>query len=297
MHRVCSTGLGIAVWIALWPAYAAPTLPLPQFDISVSGSGGNLATVDRCEPYSASGSGALSYACQAGLSNGPFTGTAGASAGPGAAGANAGAVVASDLENAYGVTMSADAQATDFVAIYGVPGAAGHLFGNFVVHGNLDASAAAAGSGNSAAQAGYSVQTGFAGVNGALQGDLFRASSGLESGSMTSGGGIPVDALLSFGPDGWAVVQVSMYLQVSASASAFAAAAANGGASFGSTVFWGGIDAIIVDGVPLADYEIVSASGVDYRLPTAPVPEPAPAWLASLGLLALFARRRLRGRS
>ncbi len=65
-------------------------------------------------------------------------------------------------------------------------------------------------------------------------------------------------------------------------------------ANFENTIYWGGISSITVNDVPLTNYQLISASGADYRYATAPVPLPAAVWLFGSGLLGLIgiARRK-----
>lgn len=66
-------------------------------------------------------------------------------------------------------------------------------------------------------------------------------------------------------------------------------------ADFTNTLTWEGIDGVFVGETPVTDYSLVSASGVDWRLPVAAIPE-APIWLAMLaGLGVLAGKMRRKG--
>lgn len=65
-------------------------------------------------------------------------------------------------------------------------------------------------------------------------------------------------------------------------------------ADFTNTITWEGIDAVLAGSTLVSDYSLVSASGTDWRLPVAAIPE-APTWLMLIAGLAVVLNRRLRG--
>lgn len=65
-------------------------------------------------------------------------------------------------------------------------------------------------------------------------------------------------------------------------------------ADFTNTITWQGIDGVFAAGVPVPDYALSAASGTDWRLAVAVIPEP-PVWLAlAAGLLLVSVRLQRR---
>lgn len=62
---------------------------------------------------------------------------------------------------------------------------------------------------------------------------------------------------------------------------------------FSNTITWAGVSGLTVDGQAVVGFSLASASGIDWMgAYTAPVPEPAAAWLLLLGTGALLWQRR-----
>jgi len=64
-------------------------------------------------------------------------------------------------------------------------------------------------------------------------------------------------------------------------------------ADFTNTITWEGIDGVFAGDTLVTDYSLVSASGIDWRLPVAAIPE-VPIWLAMLAGLGVLARKTRR---
>lgn len=277
-------------------AESAPILSAPQNNASASASGGNLAVGDSCGGPMVSGSAPVSAACSVGA-GAPlaYAADAAASAGFGVVriGTSAyGHAVGPDL---FGSNANASAYALDYFAISGPANTSGMLHGSFVLSGSVSAAVTGAPESVTAAGSSYSVQTSLAGLNGAGSGNITVGTNGTNIQSNVSGGVIPVDASIHFGPDGWAVMSVSMYAQLHSDGTARSYQQCSNcqlfpgefqtSAAFGNTIYWGGISAVTVNGVDLTGYEYLSASGADYRVATVPVP--AVGWLFGSGLLCL----------
>jgi hypothetical protein len=67
----------------------------------------------------------------------------------------------------------------------------------------------------------------------------------------------------------------------------------NAAFDMGQSLYWGGINAITVNGAPVSGFDVSSTSGTDYRNSMAPIPEPGALamMLAGLGVLVGLRRR------
>jgi hypothetical protein len=283
-------------------ARALPVLATPYNDVSASASGAMVGTyADSCGGPTVSGTTTVSTSCEAaGIPIAPFGSWATAIAGLGAVHIATYAGGSAFDINALSSSANASATATDYFAVSGPANSTGHLYGSVVIHGALaavtsGAPAAAAG------QSGYSIQTSV----GSLDGGILAANNGTSTQTNIDGGVLPADIVLTFGPDGWAPVTFSIYaqLQSNGSASAYRECSTcelfdgtySTGANFVGTIYWGGITSVTVDDVPLTDFEVVSASGADYRFAT--VPEPSASLLVLAGLTTICAHVRMLRRS
>lgn len=294
------SALAVAVPTA---AQALPVFATPHNEVSASASGAMVGTwADSCGGPTVSGSTAVSTSCQAsGIDIAPFGATAMAYAGLGVVQIATTAQGSAYDINSLGSQANASASLTDYFAVLGPANSTGHLYGNLVIRGSVFASAGGAPA-NAAGQSGYSIQT-FA---GSLDGSALGATNGTFTQTNVNGGVLPADIALSFGPDGWALVTFTIYAQLDSNGSAGAYRQCSTcelfegtyatGADFVGTIYWGGITGVTANGSPLTDFEILSASGVDYRNATA-APEPTPTLLVLAGLAAIGTWARVRRQS
>lgn len=301
--RIGYTALLIIVAASV-TAQAAPVLGTPQNSVSAGASGGNLAVGDTCGGPVVSGSTVVSYGCSVGTgAPTAFAANAGGSAGLGVVHVSTSAYALA-ITDTYGSNANANVSMTDYIAISGPANSSGLLHGSFILSGNLAAGVSGAPEAVTAAGSSYSIQTSFAGINGGRDGGWTLATNGTDIQSNVSGAVLPVDATIYFGSDGWASVSLSILAQLNSNGTARAYKPCSTcpstpgefltSANFGNTIYWGGISSITVNGAPLTDYQLISASGADYRYATSPVPVPAAAWLLGSGLLGLIglARRK-----
>jgi hypothetical protein len=138
-----------------------------------------------------------------------------------------------------------------------------------------------------------------------LQADVGGGSFDIDRGGTLYGGGIYAvqhgylgDPFGSYSATVGFQFGIASPLEVELSSSAQAAYSFDDGlpaASFlAHSLYWGGIGAVAISGVPLDDFSVASASGTDYRGSMAPVPEPGRVWLMLAGLAVFGLRRRLR---
>lgn len=279
-------------------AQTAPTLGVPQSSVSAQGSAGALGSTTNCGD-TVNGSSVAATGCAIGGA------TVAGAAGFGAVHASVQAQGGSG-GSTFGSSGQVNAFFTDYFALRGPANTIAVIHGDFVIAGGLEATVSGAAQAPTAALASYSVQASLFGVNVGSDGNVFRATNGAGSASNTNGQTLSLNAPISFGPDGWAVLSVSVLAQLHAEGTArFYQECSNcpgfpgayfAEAGFGHTIYWAGISSITVGGVPLTSYEyLASASGVDYRLSTefaGPVSEPAPIALMTAGLIVLALRRR-----
>lgn len=73
-------------------------------------------------------------------------------------------------------------------------------------------------------------------------------------------------------------------------------ASATSGYEFGDSIYWGGVESVTVGGQNINDFQLMTASGVDYSRSFAPVvaaiPEPETYMMFAAGLLLMSAARR-----
>lgn len=205
----------------------------------------------------------------------------------------------------YSGNAWSSASFVDAVAISGPAGKSGLLTGTIFFSGALGATAT--GSPNAATNAGanYNFSASFFGQNVGLGGSVLEATNGTSMASNPQGGAFTVTALINFDATGWAIGSVTMSAVTQAESSArpfqpysgapIDGATASASAAFGHTLYWGGISSLTVDGVEYSGYDLVSASGTDYRLSTAPVPEAGTAAMMLAGMAVVGWRQR-RGR-
>lgn len=293
--------------LAAGPALAQtpPALGTPQASVSAQASAGNLAGTDACGD-TVNGTSSAASGCTAQLSSSSAQ-VAGA-AGLGAVHASVTAQGGSG-SSVLGSGGQVNAFFSDAFALRGPANTSAVLHGSFVISGAVTASASGGAQAPSSALASYSVQASIGSWNGAQDGSVFTATNGLSNTSNANGQILLVDSPVSFGPDGWAVMSLSVLAQIHAEGTARASQECSNcatipgeyhaEAAFGHTIYWGGIVSITVGDVPLASFDyLASASGVDYRVSTefaGPVPEPAAPALLAAGLVVL-ALRRLRVR-
>jgi hypothetical protein len=303
MSHKFAAGLSTLLLVVPAAAHALPVLGTPQNEVNASASGVMVGVYgDSCGGTPVGGSVSVSTSCSAsGISIAPFGASATASAGLGVVHiATTAQGTAFDI-NSLGSSANASASLTDFFAVSGPPNSTGHLYGSVIIQGGLSAVTSGAPA-NAAGQSGYSIQTSV----GSLSGNFLADTGGTLQETNVNGGVLPADIVLNFDADGWAPVTFAIYAQLQSNGSAFAyrecgtctlydgtyATSAN----FVGTIYWGGISGITVDGAPLTDFQIMSASGADYRYATA-VPEAASLWLILIGLGAVGARVLMRRRS
>lgn len=302
MHTLPTALLLSALASAPALAQTPPVLGAPQSSVSAQASAGNLAGTGNCGD-TVIGSSSAAFGCTALMSSSSAE-IAGA-AGFGAVHASVTAQ-GSTSGTLLGSSGQINAFFSDAFALRGPANTSAVLHGSFVISGAVTASASGAAEAPSSALASYSVQASIGSWNGAQDGSAFTATTGVSTTSNANGQILLVDSPVSFGPDGWAVMTLSVLAQIHAEGSARAYQACSNcptvpgeyfaEAAFGHTVYWGGIVSITVGDVPLASFDyLASASGVDYRVSTefaGPVPEPAAPALLAAGLLVLALRRR-----
>lgn len=285
---------------------AAPILGAPSNAVSFQASGGNLAASDSCGGPTISGSGLVSDGCSVGDHGTGFLGydaSANASAGMGSVRAITTGHAISTTTLGTGATVNASA--TDYFAISGTANTSGILSGSFVVSGSVGATVTGSPLTTTAAGSSYSVQLSLNSANVAQSGNITLGTNGYHEEANTGGGVYLVNAPIYFGADGWAIVSLSMYAQLNSNGTArgyqacsncgLVAGEYSTGADFAHTIYWGGISSLTINGAEVTDYQLVSASGTDYRYSTEAVPLPASAWLfgsSMLGLAGLVRNRR-----
>lgn len=295
----CAQGLALSLACAAG-AQAQPTLPAAQSYAQATSTdylGGS------CDSGLRVGTRSVTAGCAV-VSPGSSSGGE-ATAGPGSVRITSNADASSIGNASRSANGWSSASFADWLAIQGPAGKTGVLTGTLYFSGGVGASVS--GSANSATNAGasYSFSASLFGQNVALSGSVLEATNGTSNSSNPAGGAFTVTANISFGADGWAVGTITMgaITQSDAAARPYQAtsvapvidANAHAAAGFGHTLYWGGIDSLTVDGIALSGYALTSASGIDYRLSTAPVPEPGTAvlLLGGMGLLARRLRRHL----
>lgn len=185
----------------------------------------------------------------------------------------------------------AQAWFTDEITVSGGPGLAGQLGTmtvEFYVQGFLDAT----GSGRSSLDAIVEQSSPYPDCGGcgpyyALQVFTFAtAATGPRSFDQVVEGQIQ----FRFGE----ATQLTGYLSAIAQRATGQTGAGTAEVLFGDTIYWAGVKELRgPDGRPLANFDLASSSGLDYRRSAmTPVPEPAAAWLLALGLGALLLRVR-----
>jgi hypothetical protein len=283
---------------ATGPAFSAPSLEQASNAVSASTHTGNTGI--SCSSGLATSNVAVARDCFS-VSTGS-TATAVASAGLGAIHASAQFNATSSKETS-GASSQAQATLTDHLWFSGTPNSSARLQGMVVVSGSLLSQVTGSPLASNAAGSSYQLQGSFFGQNFDQSGNWTVGTSGYLDKSHAQGESIPIDITISFDSTGYAAGSFSMYLIVSAngtangyqerSDSAVISGSATGEASFGNTVYWGGINSLSVNGVEVQDFAVQSASGLDYRVAAVPEPE---VWLmlsAGLVLVRWRARRRL----
>lgn len=277
---------------------AAPVLGTPHNEAAVQASWGSVGIGgDSCGGGTVFGSSPIANGCEAGSASGPADANTAATVGMGAVHISTSARANTIGTATVGASAVGNATLQDYFAISGPPGSFAHLSSSIVISGGLSALVV----GPSAAQSAYIVQTSVGSSSASGTGQYWVASNSPDVVSNITGGVLPLGVDIFFGPDGWAPVTLSIHAQLASEGTASASqecstcaligGAFSTGAQFGSTIFWGGISLLTVDGVPLTDYQVISASGADYRYATdglAPaVPEPASVGLLLFGLAAM----------
>lgn len=291
-------------------AHALPVLGVPVNEVTASTNGGvNFSFSDPCTSTLASGSGPQSAGCTSGGATIPFNAISTASAGAGTVRLGTGSAANSVDSTPFYASGSVYGRSVDYFAISGPANGLATLIGNFVLDGNLDVLVGGAPQSGTVALASYSYEAGLTGAAAiSRSGQWLLSTNGTDIQSNGTGAVLPVSASFRFGADGWAVFSIAMqaqlhvegqakpYLECSSCAQVpgmFSAAA-----NFDHTLYWGGIDAVLVNGVPLTGYGyLASASGVDYRQSTSVVPLPAAFGLFGSGLLGLAGLARRRGQA
>lgn len=276
-------------------AQAQPSLPAAQSYAQATATNYLGGTCDSGLMIGTSSSTAACGVVSPGASGG---GTA--TAGPGSVRISSNADAFSVGTTSYSVNGWSSASFVDSIAIQGPAGKTGVLTGTLVFNGGLGATASGSPNSSTNAGASYNFSASFFGQNVGLSGSVLKATNGTSNSTNPAGGAFTVTANISFGADGWAVGTITMGATTQSEASArpyqatsvspVIAAEAHAAAAFGHTLYWGGIDSLTVDGIALSGYALTSASGIDYRFSTAPVPEPGTAVLL-LGGMGLLARR------
>ncbi len=273
-------------------AQAQPSLPVAQSTAQATGTDYRGGTCD-----SGLRVGTISIAAECSVTSPGSSGGGGASAGSGSVRITSNADAFNISTSSRSANGWSSASFVDWIAIQGPAGKTGVLTGTIVFSGGVSASVNGATESATNAGASYSFSASLFGQNVALSGNALEATSGISTLANPSGGTFTVTANLSFGSNGWAVGAITMgaMTQSDASARPYQAtsasplidASAHAAASFGHTLYWGGIDSLTVDGAALTGYALTSASGIDYRFSTAPVPEPGTLALLLAGLAAI----------
>ena len=302
MNGKCAIAVSALLLVAPAAVHALPVLGTPHNEVSVSASGVMVGTyADSCGGPTVADSISVSTGCSvSGIPIAPFGASASASAGLGAVHIGTYAQGSAFDINSLSSQSNAAASLTDFFAVSGPANSTGHLYGSVIIQGSLSAATSGAPA-NAAGQSGYSIQTSV----GSLTGSFLAATNGTFTQSNVNGGVLPADIVLNFGPDGWAPVTFTIYAQLSSNGSAGAYRECSTctlydgtyatGANFVGTIYWGGISGVTVDGLPVTDFQLVSASGADYRYATAP--EAAPTGLVLAGFAVIGARELRRRRA
>ncbi|MFT3929214.1 MAG: VPLPA-CTERM sorting domain-containing protein [Spongiibacteraceae bacterium] len=300
LTHFCTAG---TLSLAAFAAQAAPVLGISTSSISYQASGGNLAAGENCVGPTIYGSGLISGGCSVGDGGTGTLGyeaTANAIAGMGAIHASTTGHATSTTTLGTGATLNVGT--TDYFAIHGIANSSGILNGSFVISGGVGATVNGSPDTTTAAGSSYSAQLSLNSANASQSGGITLGTNGYHEESNVGGGTHLIHAPIFFGADGWAVVSLSMYVQLNSNGTArgaqacstcpLIAGAYSTEAGFADTIYWGGISSITIDGVELTDYELVSASGANYRYSTDVVPIPAAIWLFGSSLIGLGGLKR-----
>lgn len=149
------------------------------------------------------------------------------------------------------------------------------------------------------ARASWSLRADMDGFRGGVWDDI--SGSGRQD-SPANGGqytGTPFGTLIGIANVRTGVAsQLFVQLEAAAQAAYTGQRPGRASASFdlGHSLYWGGINSVTINGVPVPDFSVSSASGTDYRNSLAPIPEPGALamMLAGLGVLIGLQRRRRR---